>query len=228
MARIRTVKPTIWGDERICQLTLPERLFFIGIISTADDAGRFIATPVALSGTIFPLDDIPPATIKKWRQHLVDQGLIRLYKVGPHEYGHLPNWLKHQRIDRAQPSSLPEPPSSGSPPPDPPTSEGFAERFVESRDDHSSNDSTGEGNGRDRKGITPLPAQSTGCPIHPNKPHSNCRSCRTNPRAVREDTAKRGPWCGACDESTRLFTDEHGDNPTRCSCATPVALRAVQ
>lgn len=211
MARIRSIKPTIWGDDRFCQLTRDARLLWLGIISNADDAGRFIATPVALSGTIFPLDDIPPATIKRWRAQLVDQGLIVLYKIGPREYGYLPKWTKHQRIDRPQASSLPAPPPNGSPPPDRPTGERIVEPFVESLDEpfeeRPSSNSTGDWNGRDRK---PLPtANAMGPRDAPhNGEHPNCRACgtnqrrrATNPRALHAIAELPPRYCGQCHET---------------------------
>lgn len=218
MARIRTIKPSLWGDDKVAQLSRDARLLFIGIISNADDEGRFIATPVALSGTIFPLDDLPPAPIKRWRGEIVGQGLIRLYRVGPHEYGYLPHWRKHQRIDKPQPSALPPPPD------DEPFAESIPESFPESLGERPSNDSRG-----DRKGsITPNPtaaAAGNGCAAHRPHPHPNCRGCRTNPRAQRDAAVQRGPWCGECDEQTRMRGDE--DHPEKCPCARPVGLRVV-
>lgn len=75
---------------------------------------------------------------------------------------------------------------------------------------------------------SPNPVPSTGgvCAKHQDKPHPNCRGCKTNARAVRAEAGKRGPWCGQCLEDTRMFEDENGI-PERCSCATPTHLRVV-
>lgn len=110
MARIRTVKPTIWGDARFASLSRDARLLAIGLISNADDAGRFIANPTWIAGTVFPHDDLNIKTVQRWRDEIVACGLIQLYRVGGREYGWFPKWAKHQRINRPQPSTLPPPP----------------------------------------------------------------------------------------------------------------------
>lgn len=70
-----------------------------------------------------------------------------------------------------------------------------------------------------RREDSPYPADAgSGCPAH-EKPAKNCRGCKTNPRAVRAESrkAKWGPWCGACDERTRMFENVGGEME-RCSC----------
>ena len=65
MARIRTIKPSFWAATG--HMTRDARLLAIGLISLADDAGRFVATPQAILGYVFPLDtNITPATLRRW------------------------------------------------------------------------------------------------------------------------------------------------------------------
>jgi hypothetical protein len=54
--RIRTLKPEMWADEKVGALTRDARLLFIGLITLADDAGRFRAMPSAILGHVFPYD----------------------------------------------------------------------------------------------------------------------------------------------------------------------------
>lgn len=115
MARIRTIKPAFWADDRVAELSRDARLLLIGLISSADDEGRFLASTAAISGYVFPHDDIPPAKIKSWLTEIEHGGIIKLYKVNRREYGYFPNWLRHQRINRPQPSILPAYNGSGSP-----------------------------------------------------------------------------------------------------------------
>lgn len=110
MARIRSIKPSFWTDPDVASLTRDERLLVVGLISNADDEGRFLAGPVAIGGTIFPHDELPPATIRRWRDRVQTAGIIRLYTDGGFEYGHFPNWLKHQKVYKPSPSTLPAPP----------------------------------------------------------------------------------------------------------------------
>ena len=101
MARIRTLKPDIWTDEKFALLSTGAKLLFIGAISTADDAGRFRAHPALLKANIFPLDQTKPADLDKWLAELVGAGMVELYQVRGETFAQLTNWRKHQRLDNA-------------------------------------------------------------------------------------------------------------------------------
>lgn len=112
MARIRTIKPQFWGDEKVSQLSRDERLLFVGLVSMADDEGRFLASSHAIAGYVFPNDeDVTTKKLAAWLDHIADLGMVVFYTVGRVRYGVLPNWHKHQRINRPQPSVLPAPPT---------------------------------------------------------------------------------------------------------------------
>ena len=107
MARIRSLKPSIWTDERFIGLSRDARLLCIGMISHADDQGRLLATAVKLAGDIFPADDLRPGVVRDWRREIEGVGLIEVYAVNGIEYAQFPRWGRHQRISRPQPSTLP-------------------------------------------------------------------------------------------------------------------------
>lgn len=111
MARIRTIKPSFWADEGVAELSRDARLLTIGLISFADDEGRFLASTAAISGYCFPHDDLPAAKVRRWLDEVERVGIVRLYSVNHREYGAFPNWAKHQRINRPTDSLLPEPPT---------------------------------------------------------------------------------------------------------------------
>lgn len=110
MARIRSLKPQVWQDEKICQVSRDARLLFVGLITMADDDGRFLTLPTVIGGHVFPRDLDAPRKIPKWIGELEDAGLIRLYGG---DYGCLPKWSDHQRISHPTPSIFPEPPRNG-------------------------------------------------------------------------------------------------------------------
>ena len=112
MARIRTIKPSFWTDESVADLSRDCRLLLIGLISMADDDGRFLASPLAVSAYVFPHDNLPFPKISKWLEEIAARGTIRLYKVGNREYGYFPKYRDHQKISHPQPSSLPDPEAS--------------------------------------------------------------------------------------------------------------------
>lgn len=110
MARIRTLKPDIWTDEKFALLSTGAKLLFIGAISTADDAGRIRAHPALLKATVLPLDRATPQDITKWLRELEAASMIGLYQVRGEALAQLVNWAKHQRIDNASRArSLPGP-----------------------------------------------------------------------------------------------------------------------
>ena len=109
MARIRTIKPTFWGSGDVAGISRDARLTVLGLISMADDDGRFLAAPNAINGYVFPNDEIPPARLRKWVAEACAAGIVHLYRVRGVEYGCFPSWHKHQVVNRHTPSTLPEP-----------------------------------------------------------------------------------------------------------------------
>jgi hypothetical protein len=115
--RIRTLKPDIWQDSSLGSVSPGARLLFVGLITQADDEGRFRAEVALLRAQVFPWDvdqangQLPGMTaeldIAGWLDALEMAGLIRLYTVRGQRYGDLPTWSKHQRIKYPSPSPLP-------------------------------------------------------------------------------------------------------------------------
>lgn len=58
MARIRTIKPEFWTDEKIVRLPFEARLLFIGLWNFADDQGYMQYAPDRIRMQILPGDDI--------------------------------------------------------------------------------------------------------------------------------------------------------------------------
>lgn len=112
MARIRTIKPTIWTDDAFIELSRDARLLCIGMITQADDDGRLIASPSALIGAIYPHDDVTPKQVEKWRNEIASSGIVRLYQEGRATYAVFPKWNSHQVINKRSKSTLPAPPPS--------------------------------------------------------------------------------------------------------------------
>ncbi len=110
MARIRSLKPSIWADERFSEVGRDARLLFIGMISHADDDGRLVASASSLLGAIYPHDDPNAKQVEKWRAELVAVGLIEVYQHGKGTYAHLIGWANHQYIQKRMKSTLPPPP----------------------------------------------------------------------------------------------------------------------
>ena len=109
MARIRTIKPSFWADPDVTSLSWDARLLLIGLISAADDRGRFIATHSSICGYVFPHEDVTPTKFRRLMQVIEKTGITQLYTVEGRSYGRFPKWEKHQKISHPQPSTIPVP-----------------------------------------------------------------------------------------------------------------------
>lgn len=109
--RIRTIKPEMWADEKIGDLSHGARLLFVGLITMADDEGRLRALSSAILGHVFPYDEVTPAKLKRWVGELSGAGLIVTYKVDEKPYIAFRHWRRHQKINRPTESVLPAPPN---------------------------------------------------------------------------------------------------------------------
>lgn len=107
--RIRSLKPEMGQDEKFGQLSRDSRLLFIGLISLADDEGRFRALPSVILGHWYPYDLDAHRKLTGWLDELAAKRMVVLYTADGVPYGWLPGW-HHQRINRKTPSLLPAPP----------------------------------------------------------------------------------------------------------------------
>ena len=97
MARIRTIKPEFWTDDRISECSLSARLLFIGTWNFCDDEGNLQNSPKQIKRWIFPDDnlDIRPLIVE-----LIAHGLLIEYSVNEEKYLHIRGFKKHQLINR--------------------------------------------------------------------------------------------------------------------------------
>lgn len=108
MARIRTIKPEFPQSESVGKLSRDARLLFIQLWTIADDLGRARAAHRLLASQLYPYDDDALKKIGGWLSELDENGFIRLYTYENKQYLDIPSWSKHQRIDNAGKSQLPE------------------------------------------------------------------------------------------------------------------------
>ena len=107
MARIRTIKPEFWTDEKIVELSPFARLLFIGLWNFADDEGRLVYSPKRLKLQIFPADDLD---VSELFAEIRGEKLATFYEVDNIQYLEVSGFSKHQKIDKRSPSKLPPPP----------------------------------------------------------------------------------------------------------------------
>ncbi|END3472173.1 hypothetical protein ABL142_000946 [Salmonella enterica] len=106
MARIRTIKPEFWTDEKIVECSFEARLMFIGMLNFADDKGNLVRSPKRIKMQIFPADTIDCEPLIK---ELSGAGLISEYSVSGAGYIHINGFSKHQKINRPSATTIPTP-----------------------------------------------------------------------------------------------------------------------
>lgn len=110
MPRIRTVKPDLWTDEKLAQISRDARLLFIALFNFADDYGTAKGHPVFLKNQIFPYDNISLKTFEGWLRELVQIGVIIPFSQNDEKYIFIKNFQKHQVINRPSKNRFPQPP----------------------------------------------------------------------------------------------------------------------
>lgn len=100
MARIRTIKPKFWDDSRLAKVSRDARLTFIAMWNFSDDLGVILAEPIWLKSKIYPFDQIQIHQFEKWLSELRESGFISLFSFKNEEFYYLPNFSKHQLINR--------------------------------------------------------------------------------------------------------------------------------
>jgi hypothetical protein len=116
MARIRTVKPSLFSSFSTGSCPVEARYLFVGLFTMADDAGRLVDSPKQIAGHVFPHDDkITAAKVDKWLTALAqakgNDGKPCIVRYC-HESGRfiaITKWGLHQKISHPLPSGLPEP-----------------------------------------------------------------------------------------------------------------------
>lgn len=99
MARIRSIKPEFWTNERVMECSPLARLLFIGLWNFCDDAGNHPDAERTLKALIFPGDDIDSATVRRLLDELSENGLLSLYAHEGRRYLHVNGW-RHQKIEK--------------------------------------------------------------------------------------------------------------------------------
>lgn len=111
MSRIRSVKPELFLDGKLAQVSIQARYVYVGLFTESDDEGRMLASTKRIAGSLFPHDDdIGAKEVAVWLAELERLGRIVRYADAETQYFYLPNFHRHQKISHPTPSRLPAPP----------------------------------------------------------------------------------------------------------------------
>ncbi|MGV9312097.1 hypothetical protein ACWDR0_07865 [Streptomyces sp. NPDC003691] len=113
MPRIRTIKPEAFRSESLAAVSLSAERTFLGLLTEADDHGRFRDQPAVLAGALWSYrPGHGPLGVEDDLTQLAAHNLVCRYTV--HEdgedrhYAHIVSFRRHQRINR--PSGVRTPP----------------------------------------------------------------------------------------------------------------------
>jgi len=114
VARIRTIKPSMFTSRTVSTYSDAEFRLFAGLICYCDDAGRGEDDPDLIKSVVAPrIARFSPRAIEKHMERLADKTRdpsgeppICRYTVDDLRLFHFINW-QHQRINRPTPSVLP-------------------------------------------------------------------------------------------------------------------------
>lgn len=107
MARIRTIKPEFWTDEKMALLDPKTRLVFLGLICMADDFGRLIDNIKSLDGMLFPHTD---ETSRDSLETLATLSrIVRYTSKSGQKLIQIAKWSDHQKVNHPGKEILPAP-----------------------------------------------------------------------------------------------------------------------
>jgi len=106
MSRIRTIKPGFWKHEELSALPPETHMMAAALLNYADDEGYFNANPKLIKGDCCPLRD-DSVNIHGMISDLSNIGYLRIGKgMDGRIYGHVINFLEHQKVNRPYPSKI--------------------------------------------------------------------------------------------------------------------------
>ena len=102
MARIRTIKPEAFASESLGAVSLTAERTFFGLLTQADDHGRFRDQPAVITGLLWSLrPEHGPVDVEDDLTQLASSHLICRYEGDDGKrYLHIVTWRQHQKINR--------------------------------------------------------------------------------------------------------------------------------
>lgn len=106
MARIRTIKPEFWTNERLSALPEASHLLAAALLNYSDDEGFFNANVALVKSACSPLRE-PSTSIPESLGMLNQIGYLRFFdSADGRRYGQIVGFTNHQTINRASPSKI--------------------------------------------------------------------------------------------------------------------------
>jgi hypothetical protein len=94
MARIRSIHPGLFSDPEFASLSADAQMFYLGLLTEADDNGIFEWKPNMLRIRLRPLKD---GSVEPLLSELQESQKVSRYEMGGRQYGAVRNFRKFQR-----------------------------------------------------------------------------------------------------------------------------------
>lgn len=109
MARIRTIKPEAFISESLAAVSVHAERTFFGLLTQADDHGRFRDQAAVIAGALWSLrPEHGPLEVEDDLTQLDGAGLVCRYEGDDGKrYLHIVTWARHQKINRPSGSRCP-------------------------------------------------------------------------------------------------------------------------
>ena len=93
------IKPDFWSDEKLNSVSLESNLLFISLWNFCDDYGTMFNSNRRILGDVFPYrKDVSEEKVDKWKNELIEIGLLIRVSYENKEYLVIKNWEKHQTV----------------------------------------------------------------------------------------------------------------------------------
>jgi len=107
--RKRMIDPDMWTGETFGFLSDLAQIYFIGLVSNADDYGRFKLNPVVQRAQIRPYKEDSFEAVAGALCEIIATGAVQAYEKDGALYGHLVNWNRFQKVAHPTASKIPAP-----------------------------------------------------------------------------------------------------------------------
>ena len=109
MPRIRTIKPEYYDDEKLACISIQANFLYQGMWVFADDEGVIKKSANWIKSKIFPhREELRLSEVKNWIQELEEINRIVPFDFNGESYYLIVKMKEHQRIDKPQPSKIPD------------------------------------------------------------------------------------------------------------------------
>lgn len=107
MARIRTIKPEFWDDEKLADIPVQARLVFVGTWNFADDFGVLVNSAKYIKSKLFPYDEtLREHQVKTWLDALINARMLIPFECENKSYLFIRTFNSHQLIDKRYTKSI--------------------------------------------------------------------------------------------------------------------------